>query len=94
VENAMRAVVVVVTLALLDGLLANLVWRVVGGKHRGVRFTGRALGVVFSLANLLIAALCLVYLWRHGWDWPYVVALVVGLVFAFRFGGTVSGSYD
>ncbi len=89
----MRQILIVVGLVVLNSLLSDAVWRVVGVKRRGVQSLGRFLAGLFSLSNLALAILSFLLLWRHGWDWYYLALFLTGLIFAFRFGGATSGRY-
>jgi len=91
--ESVRSVLVVVTVAVGNSVLANLVWRAVGVKHRRWRRVARAFAGLFCLANLVLAAFSLVQVWREGWNGLLIALLVLGLVFAFRFGGAMTGQY-
>ena len=89
----MRWVLLFLIMAFANAVLANLAWRIVGAKRLAFRLVGRTLGLVFGLANMAIAFFAFIQLWRLGWEPFYIAMLLLGLIFAFRFGGTVTGRY-
>lgn len=89
----MRWVFLILIMVVANSIIANLAWRIVGAKRLPFRLIGRIMGLVFGVANFVVAFLAFVQLWRRGWEWFYIVALLLGLVFAFRFGGAVTGKY-
>lgn len=91
--EALRPVLIILGVAVLNALLANLVWRIVGSHERSLRVLGRAFGGFFALANLALAIVGFLPLLQRGWDWFYVVLVVLALTFAFRFGGATAGRY-
>lgn len=89
----MRWVLLILTMAFANAVLANLEWRIVGAKRLPFRLVGRTMGLVFSQANLAIAFFAFIQLWRLGWEPFYIAMLLLGLIFALRFGGAVTGKY-
>ncbi len=89
----MRLVLIVVGVLFLNAVLASLVWRLVSAKRQILRGMGRIFATFFCLLNLVLAGTSLVHLWRHGGDWFYIVLLLLGLIFAFRFGGGIGGAH-
>ena len=89
----MRLVLLLLAVVLANGVLANLVWRMVGARSREVRVTGRTFALLFALANLFVAGVSLLHLWRSDWSWFYIVMLFQALAFAYRFGGATKGNY-
>ena len=88
-----KQILILFGLVLVNGALANLVWRIAGADQRRVQLMGKTLAVLFALANLVIGFLSLAYVWRNGWSWFYAVVMIQAFVFAFRFGGATTGSY-
>jgi hypothetical protein len=91
--SSIGAVVIVLGVVVVNILLANLVWWIVGSKQRVLRILGRAFGGFFALANVALAFVCFLRFWQTGWDWSPIVLFVVSLIFAFRFGGATAGRY-
>ncbi len=74
----------------LNSILAALVWKLIRVRPKIVRGIGRVFATIFCFANLLLAGISIRELWLKGGDWFYIVLLVFGLIFAFRFGGGIS----
>jgi hypothetical protein len=91
--EALRPLLIVLGVLMLNALLASLVWWIVGAKQRTLRMLGRGFGGFFCLANLSLAMICFLPLIERGWDWFYSALVVLALVFAFRFGGATGGRY-
>jgi steroid 5-alpha reductase family enzyme len=91
--NTIRWVLIILGVVAVNLLLANLVWWIVGSQQRVLRMLGRAFGGFFALANVALALVSFLPLVQRGWNWFYIVLIVLALVFAFRFGGATSGRY-
>jgi steroid 5-alpha reductase family enzyme len=91
--NPIRSVLIILGVVAVNLLLANLVWWIVGSQQRVLRMLGRAFGGFFALANVALALVSFLPLVQRGWNWFYIVLIVLALVFAFRFGGATSGRY-
>jgi hypothetical protein len=91
--EALRPLLIVLGVLMLNTLLASVVWWIVGAKRPTLRMLGRGFGGFFCLANLSLAIICLLPLVQRGWDWFYAGLVVLALVFAFRFGGATAGRY-
>jgi len=89
----MRLLLLILAVILVNGFLSNLVWRMIGSKRQEVRVGARIFAALFALANLAAAVLGLWQLYRMGWDWFYILLLLQGVVFAYRFGGATTGNY-
>jgi hypothetical protein len=88
-----RAVLIILGVVIVNVVLANLVWWIVGSPRRALRMLGRAFAGFFALANVALALVSFLPLLQRGWDWFHVALVVVALVFAFRVGGATSGRY-
>jgi len=91
--EALRPLLIVLGVLVLNTLLAGLVWWVVGAKQRSLRTLGRAFAGFYFLANLALAIVCFLRMLQRGGDWFYGALLVLALIFAFRFGGATAGRY-
>jgi hypothetical protein len=91
--STIRAVVIILGVVIVNVVLANLVWWIVGSQQRMLRMLGRAFGGFFALANVALALVSFLPLLQQGWDWFHVALVVLALVFAFRLGGATSGRY-
>ena len=91
--NTIRSVLIILGVVAVNLLLANLVWWIVGSQQRVLRMLGRAFGGFFALANVALALVSFLPLVQRGWNWFYIVLIVLALIFAFRFGGATSGRY-
>ncbi len=86
----MQPIIVLLGVLFLNSLIAALVWKLIRARSGVVRPVGRVFATIFCFANLLIAGVSIRELWLKGGDWFYVVLLVLGLIFGFRFGGGIS----
>lgn len=86
----MQPIIVLLGVLFLDSLLAALVWKLIRVRLKIIRAMGRVFATIFCFANLLMAGVSIRELWLKGGDWFYVVLLVLGLIFGFRFGGGIS----
>ena len=86
----MQPIIVLLGVLFLNSLIAALVWKLIRAQSGVVRPVGRVFATIFCFANLLMAGISIRELWLKGADWFYVVLLVLGLIFAFRFGGGIS----
>jgi hypothetical protein len=91
--EALRPLLIVLGVLMLNALLASLVWWVVGAKQRTLRMLGRGFGGFFCLANLSLAIICFLRMLQRGGNWFYGALFVLALIFAFRFGGATAGRY-
>jgi len=85
-----QPIIVLLGVLFLDSLLAALVWKLIRVRLKIIRAMGRVFATIFCFANLLMAGVSIRELWLKGGDWFYVVLLVLGLIFGFRFGGGIS----
>jgi hypothetical protein len=90
----LEEILIVVGVALVNALLANVIWRSVGAKRRRVRGMGRGAAAALAIANLGLGGMCIVHLLRFDADWVYIALMVVAFVFAYRVGGATTGQYS
>ena len=91
--ETLRQILIVVGVVIANGVLANLVWRMVGSPRRWVRGAGRGGAAFLGILNLGLAAFCLLRMLRTGPEWMFVLLLVVATIFAYRVGGATRGRY-
>ena len=86
----MQPIIVLLGVLFLNAVLSTLVWKMIRVRPALVRALGRVLATIFCFANLLMAGISIRELWLKGGDWFYIVLLLLGLIFGFRFGGGIS----
>jgi len=89
----MRPIVNILLLLLVNSILAALVWKLIRTRMRILRGIGRVFATIFCFANLFLVGISIRELWLEGGDWYYIVLLLLGLIFAFRFGGGISAGH-
>lgn len=89
----MNLVVNILVLLFANSILAALVWKLIRVKTRILRAIGSVFAAICCFANLLLAGISIRELWLEGADWYYIVLLLLGLVFGFRFGGGISAGH-
>jgi hypothetical protein len=86
----LQPIIVLLGVLFLNAVLSTLVWKLIRARPTIVRAVGRVLATIFCFANLLMAGISIRELWLKGGDWFYIVLLLLGLIFGFRFGGGIS----
>ncbi len=89
----MQPVIILLGVLFLNSLLATLVWKLIRARLKIARGLGRVLAAIFCFVNLLMAGISIRELWLKGGDWHYIVLLLLGLIFGFRFGGGISAGH-
>lgn len=91
-STAARLALQFLGLLVVNAFLAGVVWRMISPKRpEVVRSLAHALALLMALANLALAGFALYRMWPERWDVYHVSLLLLGLVFAFRFGGAIRG---
>jgi hypothetical protein len=86
----LQPIIVLLGVLFLNSLIAALVWKLIRTQSGIGRPVGRVFATIFCFANLLMAGISIRELWLKGGDWFYIVLLILGLIFGFRFGGGIS----
>jgi hypothetical protein len=86
----LQPIVTLLGVLFLNALISTLVWKLIRVRTKAVRAIGRVFATICCFANLLMAGIAIRELWLKGGDWFYIALLVLGLIFAFRFGGGIS----
>jgi hypothetical protein len=86
----LQQIIILLGVLFLNSVIAALVWKLIRTQSGVVRPVGRVFATIFCFANLLMAGTSIRELWLKGADWFYIVLLILGLIFGFRFGGGIS----
>jgi hypothetical protein len=82
-------------LLVLNSLLAGVLWRLLSPKRtQFVRNLARTIAVILAVANVGLAGYALSRMWPERWDAYHVSLVLLGMIFAIRFGGALRGSYS
>jgi hypothetical protein len=92
-STATRLALQFLGLLVVNAFLAAAVWRMVAPKRpKSVRSLAHSLALLMTLANAALSGYALYRMWPERWDVYHVSLLLLGMVFAFRFGGAIRGS--
>lgn len=90
-SSTLKSILLVAVIVVVNEFISNLDWRMVESRRSWIRAIGRAAAGVFALANAALAFYSFLSLWAEGWDLLMIALLVVGVVYAIRFGGAATG---
>lgn len=91
--ETIRQIIIVVALVAANSIASNFVWWLLSSARNRIRVMARVAAAFLAILNLGLAVVCLFRMLRLGWDWFYLVMLLIATVFAYRVGGATRGQY-
>ena len=92
-SETIRQIIIVVALVAANSIASNFVWWLLSSQRNRIRVMARVAAAFLAILNLGLGVVCLFRMLRLGWDWFYLVMLLIATVFAYRVGGATRGQY-